>query len=88
MTVQLIIRGKVQGVFFRASAKEKATVLNICGWVQNTREGHVEMMISGIDSSVKEFIAWCRQGPPGAIVTDVSVVEKEEMKFENFLILR
>jgi len=61
MTVHLTISGKVQGVFFRASARDMALTLEIRGWVKNTSEGNVEILANGNDISIMQFIAWCRK---------------------------
>lgn len=83
-----MITGKVQGVFFRASARERAQEKGITGWVRNTDEGHVEIMASGSESDLEQFIAWCRSGPRGAVVTDVNITQVAELEFEKFSIVR
>ena len=83
-TVHLIISGKVQGVFYRASAKKKAEELNINGWIKNTREGNVEAMISGEKEAVDRFVRWCKAGPERAVVEDVRVYIKELLEFDSF----
>lgn len=87
-TRHLIISGKVQGVFYRASAKEKAMELNITGWIKNTPEGNVEAMISGEEESIASFIKWCRSGPDRATVSDVKIHLREPVQFETFKIER
>lgn len=87
-TVHLIIKGKVQGVFFRATAKEKAEQYCIVGWVKNTRSGDVEVLATGEDENIQKFIGWCGQGPAQAKVTEVIVQEKATENFEKFSILR
>lgn len=87
-SVHLIIKGKVQGVFFRASAKEHAEKLNITGWVKNTPSGDVEIMASGIDANLGEFIKWCRTGPSRANITGVEIIYTEDKPFERFQIIR
>ena len=67
-TIQLIIKGKVQGVFYRASAKEKAEDLGLTGWVKNTPEGYVEIMATGEMDVLERFITWCKKGPSRAFV--------------------
>lgn len=84
----LCIKGKVQGVFYRATAREKAVELGLTGWVKNTEEGNVEALVTGPTGRLEEFVAWCRQGPPRSVVTAVEVQEKEEVAFENFRIIR
>lgn len=87
-TKHLLIEGYVQGVFYRASARDMAEKLNLTGWVKNTTEGHVEAEVSGTESSIRAFIDWCKQGPPKAVVQKVIVTESEEKSFEGFTILR
>ena len=87
-TKHLLIKGKVQGVFFRAAAKEMADTLGLNGWVRNTGEGHVEAVVTGTNYQLQDFIAWCRQGPDSAVVIDVEVTQREEEQFRNFQILR
>jgi acylphosphatase len=88
MTIHLLIQGKVQGVFYRVSAKDVADQLRVTGWVRNTKEGDVEVMATGDADRIKEFIEWCKKGPRKAAVTKVVVTEKEEETFENFRIAR
>ncbi|MDY0339692.1 MAG: acylphosphatase [Coriobacteriia bacterium] len=74
----LTIRGLVQGVYFRASTAETARRLGIAGWVRNTAEG-VEAVLEGPRTAVDQAIAWCRTGPPSAVVESVeSAWEKPE----------
>jgi acylphosphatase len=85
----LIVKGKVQGVFFRASAKEKAEQLGIRGWVRNTEEGHVEIMASGEEQSMKAFLNWCHHGPEKAIVQKVEQLDSGQPDLPNsFKIIR
>ncbi|MCE3283515.1 MAG: acylphosphatase [Chitinophagaceae bacterium] len=88
MTVHLLIKGKVQGVFYRASAKDVAKDLRLSGWIRNTADGDVESMVTGDKDRVEEFVAWCKKGPARAAVTKVVVTEKEEEQFFNFVIVR
>lgn len=69
----LIIEGKVQGVFFRASAKEQADRLNLAGWVRNIPEGSVEVQVEGKQDNLDDFLDWCHKGPPNALVTNVEL---------------
>ena len=71
--VQVIISGRVQGVWFRANTKNKAEQLGITGWVRNTDDGKVEALFEGEDDNIKEMIEWCKHGPTIAKVTDVRV---------------
>lgn len=87
-TVHLTISGKVQGVFYRASAKEEADRLRLQGWVRNTATGAVEALVQGPAEAVNRFIAWCRQGPPRAKVREVRVEPAEAVSFPGFTVLR
>ena len=64
MSVQyeIIVRGRVQGVGFRAAARNQARSLNLKGWVENQNDGTVLLVISGEEASCSEFIHWCRSG--------------------------
>ena len=69
------VRGKVQGVFFRYSAKLEANRLGLTGWIRNCEDGDVQAIVEGPRKQVVEFVAWCRVGPPGAMVSEVLVNE-------------
>lgn len=85
--VHLTIRGKVQGVFFRASTKEIASKLGLRGWVRNTEDGNVDILAEQDEEILKKFIDWCKIGPPLARVDDVKVVwNKATGEFRNFSI--
>ncbi len=83
-TVHLLINGKVQGVFYRATAKKMAEKIGITGWIKNTKDNQVEAIVTGDEDKVEKFIKWCRQGPHNAVVTGVVVNEKEAMHFDSF----
>jgi acylphosphatase len=68
-----LVSGRVQGVFYRASAAERARVLGITGHAKNLPDGRVEVLVCGEEAKVGELIEWLRQGPPAAKVEDVMV---------------
>lgn len=70
---RVLISGKVQGVFYRANARDEARRLGLAGWVKNLPDGRVEAVVEGEEEQVKKLIDWCHQGPPGAVVRDVEV---------------
>lgn len=69
--VHVIIRGYVQGVFFRASTQDMAKSFGLTGWVRNLPDGSVEAVFEGSAEILKKAVQWCRKGPPGATVTKV-----------------
>lgn len=87
-THHLLIKGKVQGVFYRATAKKIANKLKITGWIKNTNEGDVEAMVTGTSDALNEFATWCKQGPERANVSEVIVTEQLENTFNDFKIIR
>jgi len=68
-----VVTGRVQGVFYRASAAEQARALDISGYVRNLADGRVEVLALGPEESLRRFIDWLRVGPAAAKVADVSV---------------
>ena len=69
----MIVKGRVQGVFFRHNTNKEANRLGLTGWVRNLSSGDVEVVAEGEKDVVEELIAWCRRGPSMARVDDVSV---------------
>ncbi|XP_055812121.1 uncharacterized protein LOC129882027 [Solanum dulcamara] len=72
-TVRAVIKGRVQGVFYRDWTVENAKELGLKGWVRNRRDGSVEALFSGSPEKVQEMEQRCRRGPPSAIVTGLDV---------------
>lgn len=87
-TVRLKIAGKVQGVFYRASAKEVADRYQLSGWIRNALDDTVEAMVTGEELHIEKFVEWCRQGPKKAIVTNVEIINESLHFFETFDIIR
>ena len=75
--VRLVIKGLVQGVFYRASTIKTARSENCTGWVRNRPDGTVEVLVEGEEDAVNRVISWCRSGPPMAEVEDVLVSREE-----------
>ena len=71
--VQLFVKGRVQGVFFRAAAQREARRLGVGGWVRNRNDGSVEIVAEGEEDSIKEIISWAQHGPSAARVEGVDV---------------
>lgn len=78
ISAQVIIHGRVQGVYFRAYTRDEARLLGLAGWVRNCRDGKVEAYFEGERSRVEKIVAWCHQGSPGARV------ERVEVQFGDF----
>jgi len=66
------VSGRVQGVFFRDSTRQKAEGLGLHGYVKNTPDGEVEALFEGPEGAVEEMVRWCEEGPPHASVENVS----------------
>lgn len=81
------VRGRVQGVFFRHSAREKARELNVTGFVRNEENSTVYIEAEGKEDSLEQFIAWCRIGPELAKIEKTDVSYNDELKhFSDFSI--
>ncbi len=65
---QVVVRGRVQGVFFRATAQDHGASLGLTGWIRNLPDGRVEAVLEGPRDRVDEMVQWCRCGPPLARV--------------------
>jgi len=72
-SVDVVVRGRVQGVSFRWYAQQQAERLGVRGWVRNEPDGSVAGHFEGDPDAVDALLAWCRQGPPAARVEGVDV---------------
>jgi len=82
----VVVSGRVQGVFFRASCAREASARHLGGWVRNRQDGSVEAAFEGQADAVAQMVAWCRQGPPGAVVIAVDVREEPPIGERGFRI--
>ncbi|KMP10480.1 acylphosphatase [Candidatus Nitromaritima sp. SCGC AAA799-C22] len=71
--VHIVVHGRVQGVFFRASTQSRAVELSLSGWVCNLPDGTVEIHAEGEKEDLARFVEWCRQGPPAAQVSRIDM---------------
>lgn len=86
--VRLIIKGRVQGVWFRDSTRREAARLGVFGWVKNRPDGHVEALMEGPEDKVKLLVDWCHHGPPNAHVSSVDETpEACEGTYDSFEIV-
>ena len=69
----IFVSGRVQGVFYRATTRERAASLDLVGWVRNCADGRVEIVAEGARADLEKLRAWCEEGPPRAQVSDVAV---------------
>lgn len=69
--VDIVVTGRVQGVFFRARIREQAQRLGVSGWVRNEYDGSVAAHLEGEPLAVDTLVAWCHEGPPHAHVEQV-----------------
>ncbi len=74
--VHVFVSGRVQGVFYRDSVRRRAVELGVSGWVRNLPDGRVEAVFEGSEAAVQGALAYARQGPPFARVSDVEVSEE------------
>ncbi len=81
------IKGRVHGVFFRASAKKEAERLRLTGYICNKPDGSVHAEVEGEQTQIDEFIKWCKSGPPMAMVTNIQSQKGELKYFKTFDIL-
>lgn len=81
------ISGKVQGVGYRLSTQEEAVKLALKGWVRNVPDGSVEAVFEGEQTAIDQMIQWCHQGPPSAVVKDVTVERETPEGLTAFQVL-
>jgi acylphosphatase len=72
---RVVVHGRVQGVFFRDSCRQRAELSQVTGWVRNEPDGTVGALFEGPAQAVDAMVTWCRQGPPRARVDRVDVTE-------------
>jgi len=83
---RVIVRGFVQGVFFRDSARRLAQRHGVSGWVANRADGAVEAVFEGEADAVERLVAFSRKGPRGAQVNSVEVTEEEPEGLSGFAV--
>jgi acylphosphatase len=81
---RVVVSGHVQGVFFRDSTRREAARHGVAGWVCNRRDGAVEAVFEGAPSAVSALVAFCRSGPRGAAVSDVTTSDEEPEGLTGF----
>jgi len=82
---RFVVSGKVQGVFFRASTRDRAQALGLRGFAKNLPDGRVEVLVAGDDAAIDELAAWLREGPRMARVEDLErMPARDEEAGEGF----
>lgn len=86
--VHVIVRGRVQGVFFREYTRRQAETLGLDGWVRNLEDRTVEAVVEGEAGGVEAMLAWFHSGSPQSVVTGVDSSEEEARGEQGFVIRR
>jgi acylphosphatase len=81
---RVVVHGAVQGVFFRDSTRQRAHQRGVAGWVRNNRDGTVEAVFEGDADAVERLVDYVREGPRGAEVSRVDVIEEEPEGLASF----
>ena len=79
-----MIHGHVQGVFFRDTTRRQATARDVAGWVRNNTDGTVEAVFEGEPDAVDAMVRFAREGPRGAVVQRVDVIEEQAEGLSGF----
>ena len=80
----ITVTGKVQGVFFRDSARRKALGLHLHGFARNDPDGSVYIEVEGDEDGLRQFLWWCAKGSDEAKVTNVSHIEQKPTGHQGF----
>jgi len=86
--IRVVIRGRVQGVWYRAWTEKEARGLGLKGWVRNCFDGSVEALFSGPEKTVRDMIERCRSGPPAARVDAIEEFAGEVQSVPGFHVTR
>ncbi len=83
--VRIIVKGRVQGVYYRYNARLTAQALGLSGWARNLPDGSVEILCEGPSDQIRALSEWCRIGPRGAFVEEVATrAEEYTGEFSSF----
>jgi len=84
---KVVVRGRVQGVWFRDSTRERASAQGVAGWVRNRPDGALEAVFEGVRADVESLIRFCQTGPPLARVDTIETTEERPAGASGFLVL-
>lgn len=82
--IHCLVSGRVQGVYYRASARREAEALGLTGWVRNLPDGRVELVAMGSEHALRQLQDWLWRGPSDARVTDVTRERTEHPPLPRF----
>jgi acylphosphatase len=83
---RVVVSGHVQGVWFRESCREQATLQGVAGWVRNRVDGGVEAVFEGSEPAVDRLVEWCRHGPRRARVEEIEVHDEQPVGERGFAV--
>jgi acylphosphatase len=86
--LDILVTGRVQGVFFRVSTRDQANALGVVGTVRNEPDGSVFIEAEGEPRVLEAFVDWCREGPPAAVVKRVAATEGAVRGYRDFRVTR
>jgi acylphosphatase len=86
ITLSITVTGKVQGVYYRQGAREKALELGLTGEVKNLRDGNVHIIATGTLEQLDAFTEWCKKGPPRAVVAGAEIIKIPLKLFERLYV--
>ncbi|MDN3551809.1 acylphosphatase [Mucilaginibacter aquaedulcis] len=86
--LDIIVKGKVQGVFYRKSTKAVADQLGVRGFIKNEPNGDVFIAAEADDTTLEMFMDWCNEGPQDAVVTSVETNEGDLKNYRNFEVVK
>jgi len=81
---RVVVHGRVQGVFFRDSARERARAHHVSGWIRNRPDGTVEAVFEGEPDAVERLVRFCEIGPEGARVARVETFDEAPEGLDGF----
>jgi acylphosphatase len=81
---RVVVHGRVQGVFFRDSVRERARAHGVSGWICNRSDGAVEAVLEGRPDNVERVVRFCRTGPRQALVERIDVTDEEPEGLSRF----
>jgi acylphosphatase len=81
---RVLVAGRVQGVWFRESCRDRAQAAGVAGSVRNLADGRVEVVLEGPPATVDEVVAWCRRGPRRADVDGIEIVDEAPVGEQGF----